>query len=46
MLPADLYPYMHELSARVADGSYDGMLDFAFGLDVILDGLEKRRKRR
>jgi AcrR family transcriptional regulator len=44
MLPADLYPYMHELSARVADGSHDGTLDFAFGLELILDGLERRRQ--
>lgn len=32
MLPADRYPYMHELTARVADGSHDGTLDFGFGL--------------
>lgn len=43
MLPADVYPYMHELSARVADGSHDGTLDFAFGLELILDGLERLR---
>jgi AcrR family transcriptional regulator len=43
MLSATLYPYMHEMTARVADGSHDGTLDFNFGLDVILDGLERRR---
>jgi AcrR family transcriptional regulator len=46
MLPADLYPYMHEMTARVADGSHDGTLDFGFGLEVVLDGLERRRKQR
>ncbi len=46
MLPADLYPYMYELSARVADGSYDGMHDFSFGLELILDGLERLRNAR
>lgn len=45
MLPAELYPYMHELTALVAAGSHDGTLDFAFGLDLILDGLERRRRR-
>jgi hypothetical protein len=35
---------MHELTARVADGSHDGTLDFAFGLELILDGLERRRR--
>ena len=45
MLPADRYPYMHELSARVADGSHDGRHDFGFGLEVILDGLERLRNQ-
>ncbi|MGV3707768.1 MAG: TetR/AcrR family transcriptional regulator [Gemmatimonas sp.] len=43
MLPVEKYPYMHALTARVADGSHDGTLDFGFGLEVILDGLERRR---
>lgn len=46
MLPAKLYPYMHEMSARIADRSLDGTHDFGFGLDVILDGLERRRQQR
>jgi len=45
MLSADRYPYMHEMTARVADGSHDGTLDFGFGLEVILDGLERLRKQ-
>ncbi len=44
MLPVDRYPYMHELTARVADGSHDGTHDFGFGLELILDGLERLRK--
>ena len=40
MLPAETYPYMHELSKCVAEGSHDGTHDFAFGLELILDGLE------
>lgn len=46
MLPVDVYPYMHELTARLADGSHDGTLDFAFGLELILDGLERLRNTR
>ena len=46
MLPADRYPYMRELTARVADGSHDGTLDFGFGLNVILDGLDRLRQSR
>lgn len=45
MIPADRYPSMHELSARVAAGTHDGTLDFAFGLELILDGLERLRTR-
>lgn len=44
MLPAAQYPYMHELSGRVANGSHDGRLDFAFGLELILEGLERLRQ--
>lgn len=43
MLPADKYPYMHELTARVADGSHDGTHDFSFGLELILDALDRLR---
>jgi len=45
MLPADQYPYMHEITARVADGSHDGTHDFSFGLELILDGLDRLRAR-
>ena len=45
MLPADTYPYMHELSRGVADGSHDGTHDFSFGLELILDGLDRLRAR-
>lgn len=46
MLPVTVYPHMHELTARVANGSHDGTLDFAFGLELILDGLERLRSSR
>lgn len=46
MLPADVYPYMHELTVQVANGSHDGTLDFAFGLELILDGVGRLRSSR
>ena len=45
MLPADKYPYMHELTVQVANGTHDGTHDFAFGLELILDGLDRLRAR-
>jgi hypothetical protein len=41
MLSPETYPYMREMSEKVADGSYDGRMDFGFGLELILDGLER-----
>ncbi len=46
MLPADVYPHMHEMSRHVAEGTLDGTHDFAFGLNLILDGLERLRHAR
>ena len=38
-IPADRYPYMNRLTHLVIQGQYDGLHDFAFGLDLILNGL-------
>ncbi|HMS01635.1 MAG TPA: TetR/AcrR family transcriptional regulator [Gemmatimonadaceae bacterium] len=46
MLPAERYPNMHALTVQVIDGTHDGTLDFGFGLELILDGLERRRNAR
>jgi AcrR family transcriptional regulator len=43
MIPAEQYPYLRGLSKQVIEGHHDGLQDFAFGLDLILDGLEKVR---
>ena len=42
-IPPDQYPYMHQLSLCIIDGSYDGLHDFEFGLNFILDGLDRLR---
>lgn len=42
-IPADKYPYMNRLTYQIIDGHYDGIADFSFGLELILDGLDKLR---
>ena len=37
------FPYFTELATRVMDGRYSGLHDFEFGLNLILDGLERYR---
>ncbi|MEB3213232.1 MAG: TetR/AcrR family transcriptional regulator [Leptolyngbyaceae bacterium] len=44
-IPPDQYPYMHQLSLYIIDGSYDGVYNFEFGLDFVLDGLDQLRER-
>ena len=41
MLSPEKHPYMREMAEKVADGSHDGRMDFGFGLELILDGLER-----
>ena len=41
MLPAAQYPMLHEMTTLVATGAHDGTHDFAFGLGLLLDGLER-----
>lgn len=43
--PADDYPHLAEMTARhVLRPGYDYADEFVFGLDLILDGLERRRE--
>lgn len=41
LVPASDYPYAHQAARQIIDGAYDGMTDFTFGLDLILDGLQR-----
>lgn len=41
MIPADQYPYLNGMSQQVIAGNHDGRHELQFGLDLILDGLEK-----
>jgi hypothetical protein len=40
-LPPGQYPHLTEMAVHVMEGNYDGAPDFTFGLDLILDGLER-----
>jgi AcrR family transcriptional regulator len=40
IIPANKYPYLNKLTHHVIEGSYDGIHDFEFGLELILNGLE------
>lgn len=44
LIPADKYPYLNQLTLSVMDGRYNGLHDFEFGLDLILDGLDRVRE--
>jgi AcrR family transcriptional regulator len=40
-IPAEKYPYLVGLSQEVIAGHHDGLHDFEFGLDLLLDGLDQ-----
>ena len=40
----DDYPYLVEVLMKLPETGYDNALEFAWGLDLILDGLEQRRR--
>ena len=41
LIPADKYPYMNGMTQQVMSGEYDGIHDFEFGLNLILNGLDQ-----
>jgi hypothetical protein len=44
-LPAEAYPYARETASALLASGYDPAREFPFGLDVILDALERLRGR-
>lgn len=40
-MPKDQLPNLYRLTAEMAEGHHDGVQDFDFGLNLILDGLER-----
>ena len=43
LIPAEKYPYLNGMAQQVMSGEYDGIHDFEFGLELILEGLEQYR---
>lgn len=43
MIPVDKYPYLNRLTHLVMRGDYNGLHNFEFGLELILNGLERFR---
>ena len=41
LIPADTYPHLRGMADQIVAGEHDGVNDFAFGLELILDGLER-----
>jgi AcrR family transcriptional regulator len=39
----DSYPYLVEIASKLAESGYDNSVEFGWGLDLILDGLERLR---
>ena len=39
----DNYPYLVEIATKLGDSGYDNAVEFTWGLDLILDGLEQLR---
>ncbi|HJM04532.1 MAG TPA: TetR/AcrR family transcriptional regulator C-terminal domain-containing protein [Candidatus Saccharimonadaceae bacterium] len=41
MIPKDTYPHMHTMAQVIIGGEYDGIQDFNFGIEIILESLER-----
>lgn len=40
----DDYQYLAEIATKLPESGYDNAVEFAWGLDLILDGLDRRRR--
>jgi len=41
LIPANQYPYLNAMASMIVDGTHSGVNDFEFGLDLILEGLDR-----
>lgn len=44
-IPVETYPHLHWMASHAMRVGYDAKADFAFGLGLILDGLERLLNR-
>ena len=42
--PFENYPYLAEIATKLPESGYDNAVEFAWGLDLILDGLDRLRR--
>lgn len=45
MIPEETHPYMHGMSLSIIKGTHDGIQDFHFGLELILESLDRLLKK-
>ncbi len=45
LIPTSTHPYLNELTRLVGEGSHDGVSDFSFGLELLLDGIDRLRTK-
>ena len=43
---AEAYPFLVDIAKRLAEAPYDYDAEFAFGLELILDGIERLRRKK
>lgn len=46
VIPKETYPYLHDMGLSMINGTHDGIQDFQFGLELILESLDRLLKRR
>lgn len=44
VIPKEIYPYMHDMGLSMINGTHDGIQDFQFGLELILESLDRLLK--
>ena len=44
MIPPETHPHMHGMSLSIINGTHDGLQDFNFGLELIVESLDRLLK--
>ncbi len=43
-IPKETYPYLHDMGLSIINGTHDGIQDFDFGLELLLESLDRLLK--